>query len=281
MMWILSTCLLLPAAIRGEPPARLVLEDHDHLPLGFASAVLEGLGVAYHDDSSLAFAWYQPALDQAPRTRGFAPDDPGSTESTAPASRLWLSREVFAAAKGRLRIGELPIDVVENLVFALLLARLHGEVEDGSEVGRWLRNDAAQRETASQNADDELAATMMAVASFGSYLVSVANEVERLDRRSRGRGDRVRGKSVRGDHVSGERGVCQVIRDRVGIFLVWERAFGREFPTSAFAGRGETLRAVAVDGQRLVVEKVLGASWTGDALHDFGPRYCRGVREEK
>ena len=101
---------------------------------------------------------------------------------------------------------------------------------------------------------------MTANASYGSHLLSLANEVERLERRRRARGGS---------------DLCQLIEGRVGLLGFWERAFVGPFAGSAFDSRGEeVVRWLADADKRQLVEEVFGGAWRGDAVADFGARYC-------
>lgn len=271
--------LLIALGLALAPSPRLgaelaeIAEAQDHLPLAFVSEVAARLDVVLHDRrGGMAMAYYAPALpspaaisDAASEGEVAAPGataGPGTSTSLTP-PRLVLYEPYYRRADGSLRpLLEMTPDVVEYLSHALVLAYLHLEViESEGEYGAMLERRAAERYPELEP-DDALGLVVTALASFGSHVLSLGNEIERLHRRRP------------------EADLCGLLRARKLHFASWARAFEEEeyFGVAAEPGGGSVpRRALSVEDKQLFVKNVLEGRWSGDPDRDFGSRLCAGA----
>ena len=260
--------------VHGQPPAShprqfdgpLVLAESEHLPTGFATEILKELTIRLHRDRSLAMAFYQPGLA------------PAQAQAEWRGGTLWLYEPHYPIdASGRLTVAAAPPDVVEYLGYSLLLAYLHRALADDPELASQIRRRAGAQapaasidgppserdglERAGVVGDAELAAYVLATASFGSHLLSLANEIERSERRRRD---------------SGRGGLCPMLRREEGLFSLWVAANSeQQFVGSAFDQNGrEVPVAIDAEDKKLIRDRVFGGFWAGSVARDFGKRYC-------
>jgi hypothetical protein len=272
-------------AQQAEPKSSPRLTGYGHLPFDLAAQAFEDLEVAYHDRADLASAYYEPPIPiLGPQIAGGGVGRPPSSQTGAVAEseatedglqdetepiraedpvsgRLVLYRGSFPE-NAPIDVVSLPIDSAENLSFALLVAALHREVIEETSYGSSLRRSAGVPSgplSWEEESSRRLGEDLLTLASFGSHLLSLANEIERSQRRRLARGDR---------------GLCSLIERRIGLFVVWERAFEGDF-LSSLPGPGGALRAVDEAGKRSLLREVLEGWWVGDAVVDFWGRYCR------
>lgn len=292
----MSAALLLALAIAGPPSngADLAAEvaalatRQEHLPLAFAADVLPRLQVVLHEQrGGLAMAFYAPALTlpvstrtadvtggdtdgkpAAPEGSEAGPDTAVGVEEAEPLGppRLMLYEPYYRRTDGAwVEPLEMTPDVVEYWCHALLLAHLHLEVVEGDgEYGAFVRRRAAAYYP---EVEPEAAVGLMvtALASFGSHVLSLANEIERARRRRP------------------DADLCGLVRARKLHFAAWARAFGdEEYVGVAGEAAGEAYprRAIAKADKQAFVQYVLEGRWSGDPEVDFGRRLCAASRDE-
>ncbi|MEM9409424.1 MAG: hypothetical protein AAGA81_25575 [Acidobacteriota bacterium] len=247
----------------GEAESRsLRLLEHAHLPLDPLLPLVESLALRRHSMPGLALAYYQPAILGTTKSRELE----GTGLQTA---SLWLREDLVASPPGGSAGGALVVerpfyfelsvldatpDVAEPLFYSLFMARLHQRYEREPLFAQGLRDVAtgAFGEAAQPADDEDLAAEfIMASSAFASHLMTVANEIERAERRR---------------HAQGRDGLCAQLRAGAGLFGQWQQAFDAPaFPVSTFSSDGvERTRDVGPEHRRWVVEVLLADSgWRG------------------
>ncbi len=146
----------------------------------------------------------------------------------------------------------LPLDVADSLAYSVLLSALDTATQAGAP---WVADMAVDR--------------LQGLAAYGAHLVALRNEIERAQRRRLERG---------------RSGLCSQLRAEVGLFQLWGAALDPERPfltdsfQSALPTPGATPRrgvlAVSPAEKRLVVERLLGATWVGRPVEDLSSSYC-------
>jgi hypothetical protein len=266
---LFGVVLAIPAADLGAEVAE-VAASQEHLPLYFVGSVAPRLEVVLVErPRGLAMAFYAP-LPPAPAPASGASAAGGAVEAPASAEartegpeakpRLVLNEPYYRRQDGSwVPPIEMTPDVVEYWSHALLLAHLHLEVIEGDgEYGALLKRRAVELYPEVE-ADAALGLMVTALASFGSHVLSLANEVERLRRRRP------------------ERDLCSLVRGRRLHFASWERAFiepGYVGVAAEAGGERYPQRAVSIEDRRAFVRHVLDDRWSGDAVQDFGALLC-------
>ena len=271
----LLVLLLAPAAsatsqeVSGGEGSRLKLEGGSHLPLQKLEPVLERLDLRRHALPQVALAYYQPQLALHP--------DGARPVAEAWRGQLWLRSSLQGAdPRGRAaqqltREGDgvtvLPLlsatpDVVEPVMYSLILAALHFRMDSQADFGAQVDRFAGGFERSAEGAaasggagagsrDAVRAEILMASASFGAHLLVLANEMERSRQRRL---------------ASGKAGLCAQLRAGAGLFSLWQKAFSEApFPVTTFdaAGREQTRDVSSAQRRWVVRELFSGGGWQG------------------
>jgi len=291
-----SAAFLLTLALAAPPPdgaalaaeLAVLLARQEHLPLAFAAEVMPRLEVVLHDRrGGFAMAFYAPAptLPEGALSAG-AP--PSATDGEPVASNGSVAtRDASAHLQGAAPLGpprlvlyepyyrrgdgtwveplDMTPEVVEYWCHALLLAYLHLEViEGGGDYAAFLRQRAAEHYPEVEP-EAGLGLMVTSLAAFGSHVLSLANEIERVHRRRP------------------EADLCGLARARKLHFAAWTRAFGdEEYTGVAGEAGGESYprRAIAEIDKQAFVKNVLDGRWSGDPELDFGSRLCAASLDE-
>jgi hypothetical protein len=234
----------LASAHGPEALARHLDEARAHLPLAFADAVAGDLVVSLRQSPAAPMARYLPATSSA-------------------GERLQLHGPFYLRGATLVPVAEMPIDIAEYYFNALLEAHLQRQIgHPGTALGREIRQRAAATMT-DVPLEHRVEAYVDALASFGSHLLSVANELERkhVQRASRG-------------------GLCPLLDRDVPLLRLWERIFSSaRYPGAYLAAAGSVRWSRAVltaRDKQLMLESVLGSEWNGSVHQDLAPRYCAG-----
>ena len=182
--------------------------------------------------------------------------------------QLWLYAPSYLRGPLPRGVGEMPVDVAEHLFYGALRAYLDLAWEPGSRLRDRVEERARELMT-DVPAPYRVEAYLDALASVGSHLLSVANEVERKERDRRRQG----------------RSLCSLLSRRDTLFGLWDRAireapFPGSFQPTGEAGAGAPVysRAVLERGDKeLILNEVFGGRWVGSAPADFGGRLCAGA----
>jgi hypothetical protein len=215
-----------------------------HLPLEFACEEEHELAVAVHYRRDGARASYVPAAPQTP-------------------DRLALYAPFYLRGLALVPVVEMPVDVCEGYFNALLQAHLRRQLgRPASEVGWQIRQQAPLAMPDVPRAQ-QVEAYLDALASFGSHVLSVANELERKEVQRRGRG-----------------GLCPLLGRQLPLMRLWERMFATDGYPGAYVDAGGRVRfsraVLRPEDKRFVVEQVLRSPWRGSVAADHAPRYCKG-----
>ncbi|HEV8629575.1 MAG TPA: hypothetical protein VGV61_04595 [Thermoanaerobaculia bacterium] len=217
------------------------------LPLGFAREEARRLVLVFHQDPD------QPAA-------GYLAANAGGQ------ARLALYAPHFLRGLQLRPLADLPVDLSEAYFNALLEAYLRRQLGlPGSELGVELRRRALSTMTDVPVAR-RLEAYVDAQTSFGSHLLSVANELDRSQQRRQATG----------------RSLCGLLSRPLPLFTLWERALGDGGYPGAYVlggppGEGAlrfSRSVLTASDKRLMVERVLRAPWVGSVAADLTPRYC-------
>ncbi len=250
-------------------PGRLRLSGAEHLPLQALLPTLARLELRRHALPQVALAYYQPQLALHP--------DGARPIRDSWRGQLWLrsgleASHPQASVAGPLTRDEggttlLPLlaatpDVVEPLMYSLILAALHFRLDSepafGAQVDRFAASFGSSTSAADGDPADALsrrdgarAEVLMASASFGAHLLVLANEIQRAQERRL---------------AAGKTGLCAQVRAGAGLFSLWEKAFSEApFPVTTFDVAGaERTRDVSGPHRRWVVRTLFyGGSWSG------------------
>ncbi|MEM7583878.1 MAG: hypothetical protein AAF560_10895 [Acidobacteriota bacterium] len=253
------------------PDGRLIerqLATAEALPAAWTQAVTPQVVIVFHDQADLAMAFFVPPPALAQRGDGV----PGRVADAAPPGllasfpaawlqprpRLFLFAPYYLAADGLVPLTRMPVDVAEYYFHALLAARFALEASDSaSDWQRWSRQ-RAELLMAEVPAAQRLTAYRAALSDFGAHLLSIINEIERLQHRRR----------------PGGREICRLVGSPASLFGLWERSFQER----AFAGHYPVASSSPDSGWSAVLEpqdkiafvrEVLGVAWSGEAATDF------------
>ena len=291
MRFLLATLVVLTSSLLPQPSLgqvdegstkRLTLTSYEHLPLDGVVVALGHLDLLRHESQALAVAYYQPLLRVTAQS---------SSDRVALPRRgqLWLRRGLEASVPGAPGVAPLAAetrsgavldvlsatpDVIEPLTYAALLAGLHWRYEDDAAFSAEIDGLATKAFTTGPKApaaaaEDVLepaaAEVLMASASFAAHLLSLANEIERAERRRL---------------AAGKAGLCAQARAGAGLFDLWRRAFeSPTFPVTTFAADGsERTLNLSLEHRRWVVDRLLPRSgWQGGRTdHE---RLCRATED--
>jgi hypothetical protein len=219
-----------------------------HLPLGFALESERGL-----------------ALDLRYRTDGESASWMAGSQRRR--ERLVLHAPHYLRGVSLVPVVDMPVDASERYFHALLEAHLRREAADpASALGRQLRRGAV-RTMRDVPVAARLDAYVDALASFGSHVLSVANELERKELQRRDRG-----------------GVCPLLAGPrpAPLVALWRQMFASGRYSGAYLdARGAVCFSRAIltpEDKRLLTRRVLRVDWSGSPARDFAPRYCTADR---
>ncbi|HVS01171.1 MAG TPA: hypothetical protein VMT16_00230 [Thermoanaerobaculia bacterium] len=221
--------------------------ERQALPLDFARQAAPALLPWVHQHRGWVMAALLPASDGGAR-------------------RLALYEPFYLRGTRLVDVADMPVDVAEHYFHALLVAGLERAAGDpASEIGSALRQRAEAR-MADLPPPHRLEAFVDALASFGSHLLAMANELERQEARRRARSS----------------SLCGHLDRDVPLLRLWEDAFAAAPYPGGYAvaepgapGRLRYSRAtLSPADKRLLVATVLAGRWRGEARADFGPRFC-------
>ncbi|MDX1632224.1 MAG: hypothetical protein R3234_10205 [Thermoanaerobaculia bacterium] len=216
-------------------------------PLGFAEGLSEEVPVVWHDREEWSMAAF---FQSGPEGRG----------------TLLLYDPFFRRGLWFRPISDMPPDMTEYLLHALLEARLYRELRRDSEVGSGVRSRSNRMRSAP--AEARIEAQVDALASFGSHLLSIYLEIARKERQRRAEG----------------RSLCPHLNRGLPLFGLWERVFekgdysGRYSRASTGTDPGReveyTRERLTDEDKRWLLEEILGVSWVGRAEEDLQSLVC-------
>ncbi|MCB1036553.1 MAG: hypothetical protein KDD47_22195 [Acidobacteria bacterium] len=239
-----------------------------HLPLEFAGEVAPRLRLQLHQRKDYLPAHFAP-LPLRPLE-----EDPNA-EVLPQVPTLYLHRSTYSE-NGRLRaFQELTVDSAEGLFNALLLAYFELEVlASDSDLNQELEA-AARERLPGVDPRYRVPALVQGLADFGSHLLSVANQLNRLEARGKARG----------------KDLCPLMNHSGTLFGLWEKIFRDGVYLARFyrpAGEGElsggwreTSVAISREDKEILLRRVLRTTWTGNRQQDLGSRFCPAIEERK
>ncbi len=253
------------------------LEASSAIPSAWVEPVVEQAVIVFHNREDWAMAFFVASTgsgatpaddaqvdDQVDGHGNGHVDGQGVSADLKHSPRIYLFAPYYLAGDGLVDLPSMPVDVAEYYFHALIDARL-GLEPSGIDPAwqEWLvgRADLLMADVPGML---RLAAYRAAVTDFGAHILSIVNELERLQRRGRASG----------------RDVCRFVRNPASLFGLWERSFD----IGAFAGHYPTPEDVPdFDGSGFLarrdkitfVRDVLGVEWIGDATLDFAD-FCSG-----
>lgn len=272
--WALALCCLLsiPAgetAGGAEPATASTVFETDlraanpgqELPLDFAYRAAGNLRLRFHSQESFKAAHFTPfplrPLEEIPD------DSPLPRGPT-----LYLYGPVYAPEGRLVPMKELAVDSAEGLFNALLLAYFELEIlASDSPLRRTIY--ASSRERLPDLAlEHQVPAFVQALSDFGSHVLTVANQLNVLEARSRAEG----------------KDLCHLLERPATLFGLWEGMFqqGRylaRFYRPAAEGelRGgwtETSVAISPEDKKILTREVLRKDWVGTREKDLKHRFC-------
>ncbi len=181
-----------------------------------------------------------------------------ASTSAVSAPQIYLFAPYFLSTDGLADLASLPVDVAEYYLHALLDARLDLEQSGSDQAWQQWVKERADLLMADVPESQRRSAYLAAVSDFGAHILSLANEVVRLQHRQRLQG----------------RDVCRSVGHPASLFGLWERSFA----VGAFAGHYSTPQgssSLAWTGllerrdKIALVRHVLGLEWSGTAGIDF------------
>ncbi len=244
--------------------------------IGRLVGLAERLGLAVHGQAGLAMAFYDPQAGPTP-----------SPQAQEVGPRIVVREEFYLDDDGALLSGpEMVVDVYEYLLHSVILAWFHldlmpsappseGAAASASSVERDPSAESHTPPEPSSVAPDyrdfvkqrakELMADVPAeareaqyvtgVASFGSHVLALYNEIARA--RDRSDGD----------------GLCRLLAQEGGLFGLWRRDLQEASYSGYAVDHGPALEPV---DQLRFLEAVLDQDWNGDPQHDLAGEVCAG-----
>ena len=200
---------------------------------------------------------------------GLAPASAGLSTGEATSPRLFLYAPYYLRAGGLREAPEMSVDVAEYYFHALLEARFDlVEGRGGSAYGSYVVARSANL-LADVPESQRGAAYLDAVADFGAHVLSLVQEILRIESRHRPSGARPGSE------------VCRLLDHPASLFALWRTSLQH----GAFVGQFEAERVSAgeADDDRWVISRhplawrdkenflreVFGRAWTGDPAQDF------------
>lgn len=213
-----------------------------HLPLAFACAMEEDLALELHYSRHSVGATYRPPRAQT-------------------SEALALYAPSYLRGLRLVPVVDMPVDVGEGYFHALLDGHLRRELgRPAGALSAELRR-RADEAMADVPEEDRVEAYIDALASFGSHLLAVTNELERKELQRSDSG-----------------GLCPLLGRRLPLLDLWERIFTTEPYPGAYVTRGGQVRfsqsTLRWEDKRFLLERVLEDRWSGSIVDDLGPRYC-------
>ena len=238
------------------------------LPVSWVGSFSARVWVVFHSWDAAPMALYVPAegLSQVSLWSLTAASGLPRLLPGMAAPRLFLFAPYYRSETGMVAIERMPVDVSEHYFHALLEAYLDLEVEHASGI-----YGAAVAERAAVVMTDvpprhRREAYLSAVAEFGSHILSLANEVERSEKRQRAAG----------------KDLCALVDHPATLFGLWRRSFhespysGGYFlspePGSETAAASRWVRSrrfLESRDKELFLQHVLAGFWSGEARSDF------------
>ena len=230
-----------PGALSRQLEAAI---ERGHVPLDYALELAPDLALTLHQRRSWSMAAYVPPSRRAP-------------------DHLALYAPFYLRGHELVGLVDMPVDVCEHYVHALLEAHLRRQLaQPATPVARAIR-ERAPAAMPDVPRERQVEAYVDALASFGSHLLSVANELERKDEQRRDRG-----------------GLCPLLDRPLPLIALWDRMFTSEAYPGSYEGPGGRVllsrSVLASEDKRFLLDAVLRSPWKGRVREDLGPRYCRG-----